>query len=117
MKKTTIKPKSIKRAEGIPLATVAVNGGICLLERLDKRIGSHFFISWSTNGLDFSSDKRKVSIKISAKKEENPKDCDNFSISSTPTGFILTYVRKGKGIGKKKTEDVIVVAKSLDLYS
>ncbi len=117
MKKKTTKPKSIKRAEGIPLATVAVNGGVCLLERLDKRVGSHFFISWSTNGLDFSSDKREVSIKISAKKFESPKDCDNFSISGTPTGFILTYIRKGKGVGKKKMEDKIVIAKSLDLYS
>ncbi len=112
MKKKTTKPRSIKKVLGKPLAAVSVNGGICLLERLDKRSESRFFLSWSTDGLDFSTDERPVVIKISAKKEENPKICENFSISGTPTGFVMTYVRKSK----KKGEDVIVIARSSDLY-
>ncbi len=115
MKKRTTKPKLIKRKAkkfmGTPLATVSVNGGVCLLEKLDKKVGGNFFLSWSTNGLDFSSDKRPVNIKISAKKFENPKYCEHFSISGTPSGFVLTYIRKDK-----KDGDKIVVARSNDLY-
>lgn len=96
---------------GVPLATVSVNGGVCLLEKLNKKTESHFFLSWSTDGLNFSSDKKPVVIKISDKKKEDPKDCKNFSISGTPTGFVMTYIREDK-----KKGDMVVVARSRDLY-
>ncbi len=113
MKKSTLKPKKIKKIHGSPLSVVYVNNKVFMLEKLEKKTTSSLFISESTNGLDFTPDSKKVSLKDQKGKSENINKCFNFSISTTPTCFTLTYIRKGK---TKKT-DVIVVAKSQDLYS
>lgn len=128
MKKSTLKkPKKIKlrrpkgsesllktsgKTEGMPLAVFTVTGGVCLLEKLEKKTTSSLFLSWSIDGLDFSADSRKVEIYISLKKKETIKNCQNFSVSSTDNGFLMTYTRKSK----EKNKDVIVIARSKDLY-
>ncbi len=112
MEKRQTKLKKIKKTKGLPLAVVAVNDKVFMLERLDKKTTSSLFISESTNGLDFIPDGKKVSIKTHGKEKENIKKCSNFSISTTPTCFIMTYLRQDK----VKKDNVIVVAKSLNLY-
>lgn len=113
MKKSTLKkPKKIKKTKGVPLAVFSVTGGVCLLERVEEKSTNSLHLSWSTDGLNFSTDHRKVSIKFSSGKGEKIKDCDNFRVSSTSNGFIMTYVR----IAKTKDKEVIVVARSKDLY-
>jgi predicted GH43/DUF377 family glycosyl hydrolase len=120
MKKKAAPPKSIKKVLGKPLTALSVNGGVCLLERLDKRTGTKLYLSWSTDGLNFSTDAREVVIRVSAKKSEDLKLCDDFSVSSTPTGFVMTYLRRPKARKgaklAKKDGNAIVVAKSLNLY-
>lgn len=126
-KSTSKKPKEIKlrrpkgsesrlkasgKTKGTPLAVFTVTGGVCALERIDKKTTSNLSLSWSTDGLSFISDNRIVDINLSTTKKEKIKDCGNFSISSTESGFIMTYVRKSK----VKNKDVIVIAKSKDLY-
>ncbi|OHA93890.1 MAG: hypothetical protein A3H52_01555 [Candidatus Zambryskibacteria bacterium RIFCSPLOWO2_02_FULL_39_26] len=113
MGKKISKPKKLKNTEGIPLAVVSVNGGVCLLEKTLKKTGNHLFLSWSTDGLNFSGDKRQVEIKISPRKKEKIETCSNFSLSGTPTSFIMTYVRAGK----TRDKDIFVIAKSKDLYA
>ena len=113
MRKSTLKkPTKIKKTEGLPLAVFSVTGGVCALERVDKKTTSSLSLSWSTDGLTFVSDNRRVEIKLSATKKEKIKDCNHFSVSGTRSGFMMTYVRDGK----KKEDSVIVVAKSKDLY-
>ncbi len=113
MKKSTFKkPQKLEKTKGVPLAVFTVTGGICILERIDGVLSSSLFISWSTDGLSFISDDRKVEIKIGDTKKEKIKDCKNFSISSIATGYIMTYVR----VGKTRDKDVMVIARSNDLY-
>src|SRR3989344_5156433 len=96
MGKKISKPKKLKNTEGIPLAVVSVNGGVCLLEKTLKKTGNHLFLSWSTDGLNFSGDKRQVEIKISPRKKEKIETCSNFSLSGPPTSFIMTMSEPGK---------------------
>lgn len=111
-KSTFKKPKEIKKTQGVPLAVFTVTGGVCILEKLKKTTTSSLSLAWSTDGLNFVSDSRKVIINISGEKKEVIKNCENFSVSSTQNGFLMSYVRKGK----TKDKDVIVVARSTDLY-
>ncbi len=113
MKKKKLRPTKLNKPTGIPLATVSVNGGICMLEKTLKKTGNSLFLSWSTDGLNFSSDKKKVDISITGRKKEKIDECINFSLSSTPTGFIMTYIRQGK----TRDKDFFVIAKSRDLNS
>ncbi len=113
MRKVSSKLKKVKKAGGLPVAVVTLNGGVCLLLRVNKKTGSSLHLSWSTDGMNFSKDDREVSIYVSAKRKEKIKDCSDFSISSTPTGFVMTYIR----VGKTKEKDVIVVSKSTDLMN
>lgn len=113
MKKNVLKKtKIIKKTRGIPLSVFSVTGGVCLLEMVNERSISSLHLSWSTDGLNFSTDYRKVSIKSSNNRKEKIKDCQNFHVSSTSNGFIMTYIRKGK----TKDKEFIVVARSKDLY-
>lgn len=113
MKKSTLKkPKKIKKTKGIPLAVFSVTGGVCLFERMDDKTTPSLHLSWSTDGLNFATDNRKISIKLSSSKNEKIKDCDNFHVSSTSNGFFMTYVRKAKTMDK----ECIVIARSKDLY-
>ncbi len=112
MKKSTSKLKKINKAKGVPLAVVSVPPGVILLQKLEKRTGSTLFLSWSRNGIDFTVDPGKVTIKTLSKKAENIKDCYNFSISRTPNGFTMTYFRKGN----LRVKDKLIVSKSKDLY-
>lgn len=112
MKKSTSKPKKINKAKGIPLAVVSVPPGVILLQKLNKRTESTLFLSWSRNGVDFTVDPGKVTIKTLGKKSEKINDCYNFSISRTPNAFVMTYFRKASLRAKEK----LIVAKSKDLY-
>ncbi len=113
MKKGNLKkPKTIKKTKGIPLTVFAVTGGVCLLERINGKTTDSLSLAWSTDGLVFSSDSRRVSIKISDSKAEKIRDCDNFNVSPTPGGFVMTYIRRGR----TRDKEYIVVAKSKDLY-
>ena len=127
VKKAFKKPKKIKprrlggsrsrlktsgKTKGLPLAVFNVTGGVCILERTRSKINSHLFLSWSVDGLDFSSDDRKVEIFVNSEKKEKIKNCRNFSVSNTNSGFVMTYIRDNK----TKTKSFIVIAKSKDLY-
>lgn len=113
MKKSKLKkPKKIKKTKGVPLAVFSVTGGVCLLERIENKTVTSLHLSWSTDGLNFTTDNRKISIKLSSSKNEKIKDCENFHISSTSNGFFMTYVRNAK----TKDKECIVVARSKDLY-
>jgi predicted GH43/DUF377 family glycosyl hydrolase len=104
--------KIIKKVSGIPLSVIGVGDKICMLLKSKSKTTSHLFLSWSVDGLDFVDDKKKVVIESSGGKKESVKNCRNFSISVTSTGFVMVYIRKGK----VRNKDVFVVAKSLDLY-
>lgn len=113
MKKSTlIKPKKIKKTKGLPLAVFSVTGGVCALEKQNKKTGSSLFLSWSIDGLSFATDSRSVEIYLSKTKKEKIDNCHNFSISSTENGYMMTYFREAK----TKEDEVLVVAKSKDLY-
>jgi predicted GH43/DUF377 family glycosyl hydrolase len=107
LKKANPKSKKVKNNGGEPLAVIPVSGGVVLLLKDSKSI----FLSWSTNGLDFSTSFDKVEIAISPKKKEKIDDCSNFRVSKTGEGYIMTYLKSGK----TKKDNQIVVAKSGDL--
>jgi len=112
MKKSTSKPKIINNRKGIPLAVVTFSEEVILLEKFDKKASNELFLSWSKNGVDFIADPKKVTLKTISKKTEKISVCYNFSISKTPSGFVLTYFRKGN----IRVKDKLVVARSKDLY-
>src|SRR3989344_5364415 len=56
---------------------------------------------------------KKISKPKKLKKKEKIETCSNFSLSGTPTSFIMTYVRAGK----TRDKDIFVIAKSKDLYA
>ncbi len=113
MKKALSKSKKLKKTKGIPLAVATVNGGVCMLERIDAKTGSSLFLSWSIDGLEFVSDGKEVSIKTAGGKKEKIENCEKFSISRTPNGYVMTFQRKGTG----KKKNILVIARSSDLYS
>ncbi len=113
----------IKKSGGYPLAVTGVNGQVCMLVRMDppapssggragKKTTSSLSILWSNNGLDFLPNSKRVSLQNLSGKAEKIKICHGFSLSRTPNGFVLTYVREA--VSKKKA--MLVVARSNDLY-
>lgn len=113
MKKTVKKSKVVKKTEGVPLALTSVHGGVCMLELLPHKTRPKLFLSWSTDGLKFVSDGAEVTITTSSGKKENIHACSEFSLSRTPTGYVLSYIREE---GKKKDKFRVIV-RSTDLYS
>ncbi|HEY4505310.1 MAG TPA: hypothetical protein VJG67_01325 [Candidatus Paceibacterota bacterium] len=111
MKKQTLKSKKSMKISGIPLAVVSVPDRVYMIERLESKVTSSLQLSSSTDGVIFTGNDKKVLIKNHTGKKENIKNCRNFSISATPTGFVMAYVRAGK----KGTDDRVVVAKSSNL--
>ncbi len=103
---------NVKKVASVPLGVVGRDGEVCMLVRVDKKISSSLGILTSHNGVDFLKDPKKVSIEILTSKKEKIKSCDRFSISRTPNGYVMTYVRSGK----PKTKGILVVARSKDLY-
>jgi predicted GH43/DUF377 family glycosyl hydrolase len=95
-----------------PLAVVNKDGEVFMLVRVDKKIGSSLKFLVSENGIDFKDSKKKVLIKNLSSQNEKIKICDRFSLSRTPNGYVMTYVREGN----KKTKAILVVARSSDLY-
>ncbi len=106
-KKSSSKIKKIKTTGGEPLAITSVTGGVAMLE---KNKTGNLFLSWSTDGLIFTTDEREVVIKQHTGRKENLKLCSNFCLSQTPNSYLLTYVKKNR------TKQTLLVAKSLDLY-
>ncbi len=104
---------NVKKNRGVPLAVVGGGSGICLLVRVNKKTTSSLDLLCSSNGIDFNASEKKVSVKISSGKKEKIKICDRFSLSRTPNGYVMTYVRGGKG----KSKHMLVVARSSDLYN
>lgn len=107
-----IRSTKIKKMENVPLAVVAHNGEVCMFVRVDKKTTSTLAVLNSDDGIDFVLNKSKVVIKTSGNKSENIKICDRFSVSRTPNGYVMTYVRAGK----KKDSSLLVVARSKDLF-
>ena len=118
IKKSTL--KKVKKTSGVPLAVVGVSNKVCMFLRSGTEASCSIFLSWSSDGLDFVDDDKKVSIEISARKKEKIENCKNFSVSVTPTGFVMVYVRKGGSSKKLKTgnksNNVFVIARSTNLY-
>lgn len=104
--------KDIKKINGIPLGVVAKDREVYMLVKADKKTTSSLSFIKSDDGIDFIFDKDKVSIKTLTNKSEKIKNCDKFSISKTPNGYVMTYVRTGS----KKETSQLVVARSKDLY-
>ncbi len=109
MKKTIVK---VKKIEDIPLAVVERNGEICMIVRIDKKTTSTLAVLCSDDGIDFVKDPLKVTVKTLSNKAEKFKNCDRFSVSRTPNGYVMTYVR----VGTTKTPSMLVVSRSKDLY-
>lgn len=110
MRSRTIK---IKKLDDLPLAVVAGEDGVCMFVRKDKKTTSIIELLNSDDGVDFVEDTKKVSIKTLSNRVEKIKDCNRFSVSRTPNGYVMTYVRDGG----KKSNPLLVVARSKDLYS
>ena len=107
------KTTKINKGLGMPLAVLGVNDSVCMLSRNDKKTTSSLCLSWSRDGINFLADDKRITIEA-GKKKENIKNCDRFSLSSTPNGFVLIYVRLGNA--KRKVKDKLIVARSKDLY-
>ncbi|MSU45246.1 MAG: hypothetical protein EXS47_01295 [Candidatus Zambryskibacteria bacterium] len=103
---------NIKKSSGVPLGVVLREGEVCMFVRSDKKTTSVVELLFSANGVDFIIDKRKVKIENLSGKMENIKLCDKFSISQTPNGYVMTYVRHGK----TKNKNVLVVARAKDVF-
>ncbi len=116
-KKLSVKKK---KKSDIPLAVVALSDRLAMLYRTNTLTAQSLYFSWSQNGVDFLPDKKKVSLKISPKKNEKIKNCQNFSISVIDNGFLMTYTRVGKKTvsakSKKTNGNIIVLAHSKDFY-
>lgn len=107
------KKTNSKKLGGIPLAVATKGGKVFMLIKEDGSTSSKLNFLHGKNGVDFELDKKKVTIKTLSDKNEKIKICDRFSISATPNGYVMTYVRAGSG----KQKAVLVVAKSTDLYN
>lgn len=102
----------IKKIDGTPLAIVGRGGEICMFVRSDKKTTSSINLLYSFDGVDFIKDTGKIVIKNLSGKNEKIKDCDRFSVSRTPNGYVMTYVRKGT----KTKQSMLVVSRSSDMY-
>ena len=83
MKKSTSKINRVKFLDGVPLAVVSVIDEVVLLSR-SKKNSSDLFLSWSSNGVDFVKDIKKVTIKTISKKAEKIKELisyDEYTLS------------------------------------
>jgi predicted GH43/DUF377 family glycosyl hydrolase len=103
-KKTGQKIKTV----GAPLAVFSVADRVCMMSLVGLK-KQEIKIFWSDDGMEFDDGKDSVSIVVSGSKKEKIKDCRNFSVSSTPTAFVMTYTRE------TKKGDLLVIAKSTDL--
>jgi beta-1,2-mannobiose phosphorylase / 1,2-beta-oligomannan phosphorylase len=99
------------RVGGIPLAVVGCGESVCMLVRTES-VRPSLQLSWSEDGFDFVEDKKKVSIVTVSGKQEKVSACRHFSISCTPTSYLLAYTRAGK----TRDKDILVIAKSRNLY-
>ena len=116
-----LKPK-VQKMSDTPLALVVVENMMVMFSRVDKKTTSSLALSWSRDGMNFERDSKKVKIEIKSKtyklsklkkiNKEDIKKCKDFSLSRTPNGFVMTYVRSGR----KKIDDRLVIARSKDLY-
>ncbi|MFZ2621058.1 MAG: hypothetical protein WAX85_00970 [Minisyncoccia bacterium] len=102
----------IKKLGGTPLAVVEREEEICMYVRVDNKTTSSVNLLYSLDGVDFIKDPEKVVIKNLSGKKEKIKNCDRFSVSRTPNGYVMTYVRSGT----KKAKSMLVVSRSSDLY-
>lgn len=102
----------IKKIGGLPLAVVGRDDEVCMFVRVDKKTTSSINLLCSLDGVDFNEDSGKVSLLNISGKKENIKNCDRFSVSRTPNGYVMTYVKKTSG----KKPGVLVVSRSADMY-
>ncbi len=107
--KSNIKNK--KSLGGVPLGVISEKGTVFMFIRVDKKTTSLIELLSSPNGIDFYNTEEKISVKTDAGKKEVIKNCSRFSISRTPNGFVMTYVRNAA----KKEEPKIIFARSKDL--
>ncbi len=112
MKKSLKKTVSEKKSTGFPLAVISFDGTVYMIERVDKKTTSSLLLSMSTNGIDFVPSSKRISITNGTKKE-NVKLCNRFSLSKTPNGYVMTYLRDATS----KLPSVIVLARSNDMFN
>lgn len=103
---------NIKKSTGVPLGVVVRDGEVCMFVRVDKKTTSSVGVLFSSNGVDFIKDKKEAKIKTLSNKKEKIEICERFSISRTPNGYVMTYLRRGK----TKSKNLLVVARSKDIY-
>jgi len=103
---------TLKKIVHTPLAVVVSEGRVCMLMRTDKKSSSNLYLSWSDDGINFVPDSVEVKIKIPPRRKEKIENCRNFSLSRTPNGYVMTYVRNAK----TKKNNKLIVARSQDLY-
>ncbi|MEQ1561095.1 MAG: hypothetical protein ABL899_00060 [Nitrospira sp.] len=112
VKKKVAKKSAVqKKVPSIPLSVIGVEGGVCMLSRVDKKTTSSLVLLASGDGLDFTPVPSSVSLVDLKGRKENLKNCSNFSISRTPNGYVLTYYKYLNA----KSGAVLVVARSKDL--
>jgi len=102
----------IKKSAGVPLGVAIRDEEVCMFVRVDKKTTSDVALLFSANGVDFIKDRKPVKIKTLSGKKEKIQVCERFSVSRTPNGYVMTYLRRGK----TKKQNVLVVARGLDVY-
>lgn len=103
---------NIKKSMGVPLGVVIRDEEVCMLMRISNKTASSIQILFSVNGVDFIQDKKEAKIKTLSGKKEKLEICERFSISRTPNGYVMTYLR----LGKTKNKNVLVIARAKDIY-
>lgn len=103
---------NIKKSTGVPLGVALRDDEVVMFVRVDKKTTSSIEILFSSNGVDFIKDKKEAKIKTLLGKKEKIEICERFSISRTPNGYVMTYLRRGK----TKSKNLLIVARSKDVY-
>lgn len=109
----------IKKIDGVPFAVVPNGDGVYMFVRKDSKTTSSIELLYSFNGVDFIKKDNKIFLKNLSGKKEKLSDCDRFSVSKTPNGYVMTYVRMGKKNTREKIRErtsMLVVSRSTDMH-
>src|SRR5438552_2345122 len=99
------KKTNLKKVVDIPLAIIEMGNEVWMLARVDNKTTSSLHLLQSDDGVSFVKNEKKVEVTNISGKPERIKICDKFSLSCTPNGYVMTYVRSGN----KKIKNLLVV--------
>ncbi len=130
MKKTvTFKTSSAKNPSGQPLAFFSLGQETGMLVRHGTKVKETLGYAWSTDGYEFTSDEREVTLHTLSGRKEKIAECGAFSLAHITQGYVLMYIRtkqptvpkhttlkSAKKTLPKKPERMLVTAFSKDLY-